>query len=250
MSNKDIAAQIVEARIVGDIVLTAAYAHELPRFGMPVGLTNYAAAYATGLLVARRLLAKLALADKYVGNTDKLGEDYNVEEISDGPRPFYALLDVGLHRTTTGSKIFAALKGAADGGLEVPHSDRRFVGYDKEEKKLNADVLKKHILGGHVADYMKHLATEDAALYEKQFAEYVKKGIKAGDLEGLWIKVHKAIRADPSLKKKESKGEKGKRYNKAKFSLAQRKDRIRQKLAAKAKKQESAPAAAVEEDEE
>ncbi len=38
------------------------------------------------------------------------GEDYNVEAVDDGPRPFTALLDTGLKRTSTGSKVFAALK--------------------------------------------------------------------------------------------------------------------------------------------
>lgn len=112
----------------------------------------------------------------------------------DGPRPFYALLDVGLRRTTTGSRIFAALKGAADGGIEIPHSERRFVGYNAEEKKLNPDVLRKHILGGHVADYMKHLNEENPSQYEKHFSQYIAKGIKADDVEKMWLKVHKGIR--------------------------------------------------------
>ncbi|KAL2547621.1 hypothetical protein Fot_09151 [Forsythia ovata] len=38
-----IIAQIVSASIAGDMVLAAAYAHELPRYGLEVGLTNYAA---------------------------------------------------------------------------------------------------------------------------------------------------------------------------------------------------------------
>lgn len=38
------------------------------------------------------------------------GEDFNVEEVDDGARPFTALLDTGLKRTSTGSKVFAALK--------------------------------------------------------------------------------------------------------------------------------------------
>lgn len=37
------------------------------------------------------------------------GEDYNVEE-GEGKRPFRALLDVGLVRTTTGNRVFGALK--------------------------------------------------------------------------------------------------------------------------------------------
>ena len=47
--------QVAYARIEGDKILAAAYAHELPRYGVKVGLTNYAAAYCTGLLLARRV---------------------------------------------------------------------------------------------------------------------------------------------------------------------------------------------------
>lgn len=85
-----------------------------------VGLTNYAAAYATGLLLARRHLAKIGLAETYKGAEEVSGEDYNVEK--EGKRaPFKAVLDVGLARTTTGAKIFASMKGVADGGIDVPH---------------------------------------------------------------------------------------------------------------------------------
>ena len=41
--------------------MAAAYSHELPEFGLDAGLTNYAAAYATGLLLARRVLTKFEL---------------------------------------------------------------------------------------------------------------------------------------------------------------------------------------------
>jgi len=235
-SNKDVTAQIVRAKIVGDEVVTAAYSHELKNYGVPVVVKNYAAAYATGLLVARRLLTKLGLADKYQGSTTVNGEDYNVAHLDDGPAPFRALLDVGLHRTTTGSKIFATLKGAVDGGIEIPHSDRRFVGYKSEEKKLAADVLRKHIFGLHVADFMKELKAEDSATYEKQFSKYIKAGIKAEDIESLWSKAHKAIRANPVHAKKERKAAQPKRYGKTPLSLSQRKDRIKQKLASRAAK--------------
>eukprot|EP00967_Tisochrysis_lutea_P036856 scaffold44411_cov21-Tisochrysis_lutea.AAC.1 len=114
-----------------------------------VGLTNYSAAYCVGLLVARRILTKLNLADTYKGQEEPDGEDYNVEPVEDGPRPFYCLLDTGLKRTSTGSKVFAAMKGALDGGLDIPHNEKRFVGY--ADKKLDAEVLQKYIYGGHVA---------------------------------------------------------------------------------------------------
>ncbi|KAL2475915.1 60S ribosomal protein L5-2 [Abeliophyllum distichum] len=61
----DIIAQIVSASIAGDMVLVAAYAHELPRYGLEVRLTNYAAAYCTRLLLARRLLKTLEMDEEY-----------------------------------------------------------------------------------------------------------------------------------------------------------------------------------------
>merc|ERR1739838_745932 len=130
ITNRDIIAQIVYSKIDGDVVLEAAYAHELPNFGMKVGLTNYAACYATGLLLARRVLKKLNLDDKYEGQTEVDGEIYHVEENEEGPRPFRAYLDIGLARATCGARIFGVLKGAVDGGLDVPHSEKRFAGYD------------------------------------------------------------------------------------------------------------------------
>jgi len=42
-TNKDIVPQITYVTLAGDIVLTAAYAHELPHYGLKGGLTNYAA---------------------------------------------------------------------------------------------------------------------------------------------------------------------------------------------------------------
>ena len=54
-TNGDIICQVVSSRIVGDFTLAAAYSHELPRYGIHVGLKNYAAAYCTGLLTARRV---------------------------------------------------------------------------------------------------------------------------------------------------------------------------------------------------
>jgi len=238
VTNSDVVCQIIYSKLSGDFVVSSAYSHELKKYGMSVGLTNYAAAYATGLLLARRVLTKFKLAEKYVGNTKVNGEDYNVAELADGPRPFCALLDVGLTRTTTGNKVFAALKGACDGGMNVPHSENRFVGYNDEEKKLDAESLRKHIFGLHVGDYMKLLKEEDPEKFQKHFSDYVKAGIKPEDLEKTWTKVHAAIRADPTHKKKETKGDMKKypTHKAVRRSLLQRKDRIRQKLAAKARK--------------
>jgi large subunit ribosomal protein L18 len=34
-----------------------------------------------------------------------------------------AILDIGLHQATPGSRVFAALKGAVTAGLDVPHGE-------------------------------------------------------------------------------------------------------------------------------
>merc|ERR1711872_198746 len=169
---------------------------------MGVGLTNYAAAYCTGPLLARRILQKFNLDSVYEGNTDVNGEMYCVEDNDDGPGAFRACLDVGLARTSTGAKVFAALKGAVDGGLDIPHSEKRFPGYDAESKELNADVHRQHIFGLHVANYMTSLQEEDEEAYKKQFSRYIKNGVTADGMEDMYKKCHAAIRKDPSPKAK------------------------------------------------
>ncbi|XP_019178739.1 PREDICTED: 60S ribosomal protein L5-like [Ipomoea nil] len=222
-TNKDIIAQIVSASIAGDMILASAYAHELPRYGLEVGHTNYAAAYCTGLLLARRLLQKLEMAEEYEGNVEATGEDYSVEP-GEGRRPFRALLDVGLLRTTTGNRVFGALKGALDGGLDIPHSEKRFAGFSKDSKQLDAEVHRKYIYGGHVAAYMRNLIEDEPEKYQSVFSAYIKKGIDADNLEQLYKKVHAAIRADPSAKKSEKQPPKEhKRYNLKKLTYEERK---------------------------
>jgi len=214
-------------------VLCAAYAHELPEYGIKVGLTNWAAAYATGLLCARRVLAKLGLADTYEGVTEPNGELQLTEPADDAPRPFKCFLDVGLRRTTTGSRVFAAMKGASDGGLFIPHSENRFPGYDTEAKSLDAETLRKYIYGGHVADYMRELEEEDNERFKRQFGRFVAAEVGADDLEDMYKAAHESIRkspaAKPTTKKVSKEGEKQKVYKKQRMNAKQRRDRIRQK---------------------
>lgn len=232
-SNKNITTQILYARIEGDVVLAAAYSHELPRYGVKVGLTNYASAYATGLLLARRLLKKLKLDGVYAGAKDINGAEFHVEDIEGQPGAFTAYLDVGLARTTTGAKIFGALKGAVDGGLNIPHSVKRFPGYSNEKKEFKAEVHRQHIFGVHVANYMKALKGEDEDAYKRQFSQYIKHGITAETVESTYKKAHAEIRKDPEAKPKTKKttpeGQKHKRWNRAKLTKLQRKDRVKQK---------------------
>ncbi|KAL4572300.1 hypothetical protein LXL04_019072 [Taraxacum kok-saghyz] len=229
-TNKDIIAQIVSASIAGDMILASAYAHELPHYGLKVGLTNYAAAYCTGLLLARRVLKKLEMDEEYEGNVEATGEDYSVEP-AESRRPFRALLDVGLLRTTTGNRVFGALKGALDGGLDIPHSEKRFAGFNKDGKQLDADVHRKYIYGGHVASYMKTLMEDEPEKYQTHFSDYIKAGIDPDNIEEIYKKVHSAIRADPTPKKIQKQPPKEhKRFNLKKLTYDERKQKLIERL--------------------
>ncbi|CEP21384.1 unnamed protein product [Cyberlindnera jadinii] len=238
ITNKDIICQIVSSQIVGDIVLTAAYSHELPRYGITHGLTNWSAAYATGLLVARRALQKLGLDETYQGVEEVEGEFELTEAVEDGPRPFKVFLDVGLTRTTTGARVFGALKGASDGGLYIPHSPNRFPGWDIESEELDADLLRKYIFGGHVAEYMEELADDDEERFRTLFKGYLADDIDADAVEDIYTEAHEAIRADPAFKPSEKKftkeqyAENSKKYRQVKLSKEEKKARIAAKIAA------------------
>ena len=139
----------------------------------------------------------------YEGNVDNVdGEEYHVEqEADDEKRPFKALLDVGLAATSTGAKVFGAMKGATDGGLHIPHSGKRFPGSKRiegAEWEGDADFHRNYIFGQHVADHMRQLEENDNDLYKRKFSTYIKEGISADDLEDMYTNAHAAIRAEPN----------------------------------------------------
>ncbi|KAK2807962.1 60S ribosomal protein L5 [Emmonsiellopsis sp. PD_5] len=240
-TNRDIITQIVTAEITGDKVFACAYAHELKRYGIEHGLTNWAAAYATGLLLARRTLKKLGLDEDFTGVEEPEGEYTLTEaaETDDGSRrPFKAVLDVGLHRTSTGARVFAAMKGASDGGIFVPHSENRFPGFDIETKELDAETLRKYIFGGHVAEYMEGLADDDEERFKSQFQKYIDDEVDAGDLEDLYTEAHKAIREDPFKKEEGAESKKTKaewkaeslKFKTVRLTKAEKDARIQEKI--------------------
>jgi len=228
--------------------VTAAYGHELTRYGVPVGHTNYAAAYAVGLLLARRHLTNLGLHKKYQGVSEATGTVDPLAVPETGPRPFLALLDVGLARTTTGSRIFSVMKGAVDGGINVPHSETRFFGYSRDEKKFDPAQLRKALFGGHVAEYMKTLSEDEPARYKKQFSRYIKAGIKPDQLENVYKSLHAKIRENPALVKTTKKvpAQQKTDHHQKKLTLEQRKARVAEKLKQKAQKSAAASEAAEE----
>ncbi|CAI8495790.1 60S ribosomal protein L5 [Hanseniaspora opuntiae] len=238
ITNKDIITQIVSSTITGDFVLAAAYSHELPKYGIKHGLTNWSAAYATGLLVARRALQKLGLDETYPGVEEIEGEYELTEAVEDGPRPLKVFLDVGLQRTTTGARVFGALKGASDGGLYIPHSESRFPGWDFESEELDSDLLRSYIYGGHVSEYMEELADDDEERFSTLFKTYIADGIDADSLEDIYADAHEAIKENPTFVPTEKKFTKeqyaaeSKKYRQVKLTNAERKARVAAKIAA------------------
>lgn len=168
------------------------------------------------------------MADTYKGVESADGEFFDVYEkgINEDRRPFRALLDVGLVRTTTGNRVFGALKGAVDGGIHVPHNTKRFPGYHLEKKEAqtgkrgkavvekgkasgsyNAKEHREHIFGAHVQTYMDILKKENKDRYKKQFNQWDATLTKAkvSTLEALYKKVHAEIRKGPKRVKAERK---------------------------------------------
>lgn len=206
-------------------------------------------------MVARRALTKLGLADKYAGVEEPDGTLTMTEALDDedAPRPFKAYLDVGLRRTSTGSRVFGALKGASDGGIYIPHNEKRLPGFDIESKELDAEVLKKYIFGGHVAEYMESLEEEDDERYaiylscvmcgslpqscsfKKQFSTYLADGVGSEDMEEIYTNAYAAIREDPEFKpsdKSKDWAAESKKHRTPRLNLEQRRERIQAKIEA------------------
>jgi large subunit ribosomal protein L18 len=111
-TNQAVICQIVQYEHAGDKTLVHANSFELKALGWSGPTGNIPAAYLTGMLCAKKALEK------------KFTE---------------AILDIGLCHATRGNRIFAVLKGAVDGGLQIPHSEEAFPPADR--------IAGKHIPG-------------------------------------------------------------------------------------------------------
>ncbi len=99
-TTKNVVAQIIMAKPLGDEVLAQAHSRELIKFGWKAPRGNVPAAYLTGLLCGLKAKAK--------------GLDS-------------ANLDIGLVAPARGSKIFAILSGILDAGVNVTHDEEKIV---------------------------------------------------------------------------------------------------------------------------
>lgn len=258
ITNTKVICQVVYATIIGDFTICQANSLELASYGIPVGLKNYGACYATGLLAARRCLKIMGMDADFKGKEEVDGEEFHVEdeETEAERRPFKVILDVGIRRTCVGARIWGALKGAADGGLHVPHKIKNFPGYEAaeskgEEAKYEAEAHKSKIFGEHVKEYMETMSEEDSTKYEAHFAKYIAAGIDAEGLEDMYTNAHAKIREEPTHKKKDGKKPKntrdvdeitcnGKSYTRSKkIGLERRRAKVAEKIkAAQEKMQE------------
>jgi large subunit ribosomal protein L5e len=249
-TNRKVICQVAYATIAGDKLVAQATSTELTKYGIPVGHKNYAACYATGLLVARRCLKKFGLDGTFKGKEEINGEEYHVEEEENDQRPLKCILDVGIRRTVTGARMWGALKGAVDGGLHVPHNTKNFPGYKPSEEKgaepeYDAEAHKERIFGAHVKEYMEMLSEEDPTKYEAHFAKFVENDLDADKLEDMYTEAHGKIREDPDYKPSEKKATTWERKGQSmvsadgatvprskKISLKQRKHKVAMKIKA------------------
>jgi len=100
-TNKYIICQVLQYDPKGDKVVASANSKELVKLGWKGATANLPASYLTGLLIAKKAKVKEAVAD------------------------------LGLYDSTKGSKIYAALKGAIDGGLNVSAGEENFPSEDR-----------------------------------------------------------------------------------------------------------------------
>lgn len=205
-TNKQIICQVVFATIQGDRVLCQANSKELTKYGVPVGHTNYAACYCTGLLIARRALTLVGMADAITGVEECNAEEFHVEDEENERRPLKCILDVGLTRTCVGARCFGVLKGAVDGGLHVPHTVKLFPGYKEPEERggdyeYDAPAHLERIHGVHVQEWMDNLKEEDPERYKVAFSKFIEADVEPDSLEEMYKECHGKIRADPTFKK-------------------------------------------------
>ena len=128
-SLKNIRVQFVEYSPKGDRILVSAISKELIKnYNWKHSIATTPAAYLTGLLA---------------------GTKANDKGIKEG------ILDIGRYRPTAGNKLFAALKGVLDAGIESPHDDTKIPAEDRIlGKHLNKEIpslvseIKIKIIGG------------------------------------------------------------------------------------------------------
>ena len=168
--------QIIKHDPHGDKTIVSAEARELKKYGWAANCGNLPAAYLTGLLCALK------------------AKGLNVKE---------ALFDMGLYTSTKGSRLYSALKGALDGGLNIPFSEKNLPSSDR-------------VSGKHIAEYAKQLKKSSPEEYKKRFSIYLKNKLNPEDIVKHFEEVKNNIISSFSEKKPAKKKTKGKPETKGK----------------------------------
>jgi large subunit ribosomal protein L18 len=150
ITNNHVITQIINVAPEGDETLISAHSRELKNMGWLGNTKNITAAYLTGYLCGKKALKE--------GITD-------------------AVLDIGLKSPIKGSKIFAALKGAVDAGLEIPHNDVIL----PEDSRIQ---------GEHIVEYAKTLDEDEL---KKKFSQYLDNGLSPTDLPNHFEEIKQKI---------------------------------------------------------
>jgi large subunit ribosomal protein L18 len=133
-SASNVVCQIIKHERKGDKTVLTVSASDLRKAGWKAHCGSIPASYLTGLICGKR------------------AREHKVSE---------AIADLGIQMSTKGAVVYAAVKGALDGGLKIPHSE---------------DILPPtdRVSGKHVEQFAKKLRSENPGQYKKQFAVYVK----------------------------------------------------------------------------
>ena len=121
-SNASTTLQLVVAEQMGDKTLLTVNSKDLKNFGYTLGTGNLPAAYLTGLLFGKKMLA--------------LGQKEGIA-------------DIGLHASTRGNRIYAAIKGVVDAGVNVPHSPEIF----PDDERIRGEHIKEYTGADIVAQF-------------------------------------------------------------------------------------------------
>lgn len=165
LSKKNLLCQLIYSRLEGDFILSSCYSKKLNLIGISLISNNFPTAYITGLHLSSNFLKEKF---SFIHKKDSLENKLKV------------ILDLGLTRITTGNRVFATMKGAVDGGFMIPHNEKRFPGYKKDEE-FDIETMRDRIEGKHIMEYMELLKEEDEEKYSKQFKRFIENQISPSD---------------------------------------------------------------------
>merc|ERR1711862_758046 len=144
--------------------------------------------------------------------------------------------------------MWGALKGAVMVAFTFPTTRKTSqVTRQQRKRELRPSTTPRHkarIFGEHVKECMEMLQEEDPTKYEAHFAKFIEAGIDADKMEDMYSEAHGKIKENPDFEPSEKKGTTWERKGNTvtgdgtdvtrsvKLSLKQRKEKVRQKIAA------------------